>query len=393
MDTDQSSRPSRAHIGRAPLVVFLVVMLGGILFCLYLGWAFAGLGTPPARTLTPNEVTAISQTREARVAAAKAAASSLVRATGVITSIFPQPLPNGARICFDGERLWVNYANQLIALDPESREIVTGPISFDRAVADMIFDGKQLWISQPFDFRQGEAFPGKLIPIDVVSGKPGLAIEADVWSNSLTYDGKRLWFETAIPAAEDNDFEDAIQAIDPVSRQVFPPIATGTVIWDLVADKARQVLWIVNSDGKMQQYDLRQNVLRDTPWQFKQDRLGAGLHFDGQRLWTVRGRYVMQAESIGQALDVDTGEITDLASSTTDIGFSILGGKHLWLSNRDWTVQSFNRMTGQLGPAVPVYGYPGELEFDGQRLWIVLHSDPYAGGTVVGLQYLVPNDD
>ena len=83
----------------------------------------------------------------------------------------------------------------------------------------------------------------------------------DAWSP--VYDGQQFWFATTVHL--EGGRTGAVQAIDSVSRKMTPPIETGTVLWRLVADGAHQVLWLINSDCKIQQYDLRQNVLRDTP--------------------------------------------------------------------------------------------------------------------------------
>jgi hypothetical protein len=139
----------------------------------------------------------------------------------------------------------------------------------------------------------------------------------------------------------------------------------------------------------VQQYDLRQNALRDTPLQFANYDVPRQLHFDGRRLWTIRGD-----RGIVQSIDVDTGEITDLTSSAATIVSSILGGKQLWLGNDDWTVQSIDLTTGRLGTAIPISGIPSDLEFDGQRLWLTLYQE---GSDTrlhfAGLQYLLLKSD
>jgi oligopeptide transport system substrate-binding protein len=367
MSTNQSSRPN------GPLVVFLIALFGILVFGLYILQGLSRMGDFPVVTPAPRDATAAAQMRETRVAAAKAVAPSLVRETGVITSPFRQGnYTSDAHIYLDRTRLWVDYANQLLALDPESREVVLGPIEFDTDATNMVSDGKQLWVSR----RHGS----NPIPIDMVTGEPGPAIEVAVADDSLVYDGNRLWFY-ASHLVGSNVLRYSVQAIDPISRQVSPPVETWTFIDGLVVDQARQVLWILNSDGKVQQYDLRQNALRDTPLQFPYYPPWRQFHFDGQRLWTISDRGNVQS------IDVDTGKITDLVSSVTTVISSILSGEQLWIGNDDWTVQSIDLTTGRLGPAIPVGGYPRELEFDGQRLWIVLYDE---GRHFVGLQYLVP---
>ncbi len=388
----QQPSSSHAHVGKILIIGFLAIVFCGLALYLLL----SGLGEhllPP--TPAPGEVTAAAHAQATRVAAARSIVPSLVRETGIITAPFTQPRTK-ASTCFDGMKLWVSYANQLIALDPETREIVLGPIEFDRPVSAMMLGGKQLWVHQLGDVRQGELLPTQLMPVDVASGQPGAAllVPLDAWSP--VYDGQQFWFATTVHL--EGGRRDAVQAIDSISRKMTPPIETGTVLWRLVADGARQVLWLINSDGKIQQYDLRQNVLRDTPLQLKHDSFGLNVHFDGQRLWTVRGRDVVKAESVGQSLDVDTGKTTDLASSTIGIVSSAFDGKRIWLGNEDWTVQPLDITTGQLGTAIPVYGYPGDLQFDGQRLWVALYDEPrvgdsYGGRQFLGLQYLVPKEN
>jgi hypothetical protein len=345
------------------------------------------MGEPIPPSPAPREATATAQVRaqvrETRVAAAKAVVPSLVRESAVITTVLSQWSP-WANVYFDEERLWFAYGNQLIAFDPKSQDVIVGPIVLNEDVVDMVFDGKQLWISEV-----SSSPLARLRPINVTSGTVGPAIEVGNFGHRLVYDGHQLWFDTLVPRAGGGTSKHALQAIDPASQRIFSPIETEGDIDDLVADKARQVLWIINSDGKVQQYDLQQNVLRTTSLQFRPDIVGF-VHFDGQRLWTVRS-ISWPTGSIGQSLDVDTGETTDLASSTWRAISTVLVDKQIWFGKEDFTVQPIDMATGQLRPAIPVYGEPVDLEFDGQRLWI-LQRDECDGRYCLLLQYLVPND-
>jgi hypothetical protein len=60
-----------------------------------------------------------------------AAVSGLVRETKIITSVAHmfQEAPGGQWRFFDGKRLWITYGEELLAIDPESGEIVVAPIS------------------------------------------------------------------------------------------------------------------------------------------------------------------------------------------------------------------------------------------------------------------------
>jgi hypothetical protein len=307
------------------------------------------------------------------VAAAQAISPALVRETGVITSFLSQA--GQTNLYYDGSRMWISYDKGLIAFDPQTRHISLEPIVFEEAVSGMISDGRQLWV----------ALPTALYPVDAVSGQVGPAIYFDGFPEALAYDGAHIWLASF---TRDNSLngKHTLQAVDPISHEALPPIETGQQKWSLVFDEARQFLWIVNASGTVQQYDLKQNVLQDTPLHFKSSATDTDLHFDGQRLWTMRG-------SVGQSLDVDTGKTTDLANPTARIVSSAFDGKRIWFGNDDWTVQPFDVATGQLGAAIPVHGFPRNLAFDGKRLWVALYDEVYnAGQHFARLQYLVPNE-
>jgi len=273
-------------------------------------------------------------------------------------------------------------------LDPEAREVVLGPIEVKDHAHPMAFDGQRLWV---FDFWS-------LYPVDAESGQLGTVIEVPGTINSIVYDGVRIWFNTQIKKGQ--SWTPAVQAIDPVSRELLPPVETGMAFWPtLVPDKSRHVLWVIDSSGQVQAYDLQSKVLRDTTIRF--DGVGMGptrspVLFDGQRLWAIRIG-PSERESIGQSLDVDTGKVTQLPGSPAAIVSSVFDGKRIWLSNEDGTVQPFDTITGQLGTPIPVSGYPGDLAFDGKRLWIALYDNPSSISQderhFVGLQYLVPQED
>jgi hypothetical protein len=192
-----SDQPGQSNVAKILLGVFLLAMLCGILT--YVFWQSGALSTPHYSPPAPGEVAAAAHLQETRAAAALAIVPSLVSETGVITAPFTQPLAQ-ATLYFDGAKLWVSYANQLIALDPKTREIVLGPMEFDRTVSPMMLDGKQLWTYQPYDFQKGEVFPAQLIPVDIASGQSGeaLLVRADAWSP--VYDGRRFWYVTTVPS-------------------------------------------------------------------------------------------------------------------------------------------------------------------------------------------------
>jgi YVTN family beta-propeller protein len=94
-----------------------------------------------------------------------------------------------------------------------------------------------------------------------------------------------------------------------------------------------------------------------------------------------------------QAIDPTTG----IAGAPIKVGKGpgdlTFDGTRLWVANRgDDTVQAIDPATGTVGapiqveseePSIPVYGHPTTLVFDGTRLWI-----DFAEGDIV--QYLIP---
>jgi hypothetical protein len=383
MSTHPPSRHKHYVLQGMLIVLGLIILLIGaglLVVSSHLGEQLV----PP--TLEPGETAATARARETHVAAAKTQTPGLVKETGVITLPFSQPTTwgDGPHVYFDGVKLWVSLGHQLIAFEPEVREVVFGPIELKDHAVGMAFDGQRLWVSDIWS----------LFPIDVGSGEVGTAMLIGVAPYSMVYDGARLW----IDALENK--HSSPQSIDPISREVFPPVETGLDYPLLIPDISRHVLWLVDFSGKVQSYDLQQKVLRDTSFRFDQVRVGPTrdpAFFDGQRLWAIRtGK--PEHESVGQALDVDTGKVTQLPDSLTGIISSEFDGRRIWLGNEDWTVQPFDTVTGQLGAPIPIYGYPGDLAFDGKRLWIALYdnSDNSAssdGRHFVGLQYLVPQED
>jgi hypothetical protein len=72
---------------------------------------------------------------------------------------------------------------------------------------------------------------------------------------------------------------------------------------------------------------------------------------------------------------------------------SALGNNTIWFSTGGRKItQSFDTSTGQIGPIIPTSDHPGDLAFDGRRLWMVLSSSPLGIGEFVGLQYILPKD-
>ncbi len=382
----QQSSSSDVHVGKILIIGFLAIVICGLALYLQLG----GFGVDhPQPTPAPGEVTAAAHTRETLLVVAKTQAPSLVEATGVVTLPFGQTT-NDVNIYFDGVRLWASLENQLMAIDPEAREVIVEPIVLPSYVMPgMVFDGRRLWVSDITELH----------PVDVASAKLDTAIEVGVSPNSMVYDGAHIWFDTFGA----KDFP--TRAVDPVSREVFPPVETGmTVPPELIPDMTRQVLWLIDFQGKVHSYDLRQKLLRDGSMRFDGVKMRLvscrQIHFDGQRLWAVRRDVEerQEPESIGQSLDVDTGKVTQLPASLAEIVSSAFDGRRIWLGNKDWTVQPFDTITGQLGTAIPVYGYPDDLVFDGKRLWIALYDGPLYSTAdkerhFVGLQYLVPNEN
>jgi hypothetical protein len=376
--------PSTSDMRVAKIIIggFLAAVFCGLMLYLYVYNLGSGLGEHFAMP-APDEMTAVAHVQETRVAVAKDIVPSLVSETGVITSVF---LPTGwANVYYDGARVWASYDTLLIALDPQTREVSLGPIGFDEPVEDMISDGRQLWVR----------LLDKLYPVDPVIGKVGPAVQADGrLLDPLAYDGTHLWFVTCTRVG--GNCKTTLQGVDPVSREALPPIETNSMIWRLVADEARHVLWIINAVGEVQQYDLWQNALRDSSLKFESENWinhGADVCFDGQRLLAFYKSKIGNIKNVGQALNVDTGETTDLTASMANNVTALLCGNKIWIGGTDWTVQSIDAATGQSGLAIPVQGYPGDLAFDGQRLWVALYEEVFnAGRHFVGLQYLVPKE-
>ncbi len=382
MSTHPPSRRKHFVLDGMLIVLGLIILF----ICAGLFAVLSHFGEQPVPTPAPGEIVARARARETHVAAARTQTPGLIKETGVITLPFGQPTTwgDGPHIYFDGVRLWASLGRQLIALDPEVREVVLGPVELKNPAVGMIFDGQRLWVSDIWS----------LFPIDVGSGEVGTVVPTGVCPYSMVYDGAHLWFD----ALEDKDFSP--QSIDPVSREVFPPVETGMAEPLLIPDISRHVLWLVDFSGKVQSYDLQHKVLRDTSFRLDEVRIGPTrdpAFFDGQRLWAIRiGK--PEPESIGQSLDVDTGKVTQLPSSFTGIISAEFDGKRIWLGNEDWTVQPFDTITGQLGTPIPISGYPGDLAFDGKRLWIAFYDNSDNGTSsderhFVGLQYLVPQED
>ena len=150
-------------------VLFICVMVFIISYC---------LSTPPAPTPAPSEIAARARARDAHVAAAKTQTPGLVKETGVITLPLGQSA-NWAVVYFDGVRLWASLERQLIALDPEAREVLLGPIELMDPAFGMSFVGQRLWVSDI----------AGLYPVDVESGQRGTAIQVFVNPYTMVYDG------------------------------------------------------------------------------------------------------------------------------------------------------------------------------------------------------------
>ena len=344
--------------------------------------------------VTPIDATATAlactQALEAQEAAAEAVVPSMAGESAVVTTV-PVRWVHPAKIYFDQERLWFYDGNKLIALDPESKKVVVGPVALGSDLESMVFNGKQLWILQ----YQGD-LPIRLRPLNVESGKLGPAIEIGSASEGLSflgdlvYDGRLLWFWTGMGSkAVDSPKRRELQSIDPSLLRLLPPVEIMTEEQiNLVVDQARQVLWIITDDGQVQQFDLQQNVLRPTTMQFMHD-VGY-MNFDGQRLWTISSK--MGQDPLVQSLDVDTGETTVLPLPPSGGRRPVLVDNQIWFGTNDFTIQPIDLADGQLGPAIPVYGKPIDLEFDGQRLWILQQVQDCDGQDYLLLQYLVPTD-
>ncbi len=379
-DQDKAN-PNRLAIGI--LVVALIVIAGVIVFGIC-SQRFSEFGHPPPPPSPASiEVTAAAQVRATHLAAAKAVAPSLVRETGVITSIaaalyWAQPV--GYYVYFDGSHLWVNQGLTWLAIDPESREIVVGPISLERTPRAIAFAGHQLWF----------LMPNGLQSIDADTGKLGSLIEAEITTrgmSSLAYDGERLWFFG----------KQGLQPVDLTSHQVSPPIVEfGSKFPEpcmAAVDDTRTFLLIGYENGSVRKYDLQQHKLLDismrtdsrpsctvtreiegvTPWVF-----------DDSGLW-------IYDQSSWQLFDTTTGVLKASTPTCADCTrYAVLGDGQFWIVNSDlWAIQSFDAVTGQPDSPIPLLGFPGAIAFDGQRLWIMLFEPD--SGKFQGLQYIVPN--
>ena len=321
------------------------------------------------------------------MAAARAVAPSLVRETGVITSVasalaLAQGQAGGHYVYFDGNRLWVNQGRTWLAIDPESRETVAGPILLDSWPRAIAFDGHQLW----FLIYDG------LQSIDVDAGKLGSLIKVEESTRrlpSLVYDGKRLWF----PGKQ------GLQSIDPVSRQISPPIVdVGNNSFDYpcmaIVDDTHEFLWFKDwIRDKTYKIDLKQNKLLNTPVQ--DYGLCPAYHEPIDRvtpwIYHAEGLWIYDGTS-WRLFDTQTGSVkASTPRGEGSIQHAVLASGRLWVTSPVfWTLQSFDAVTGQPDPPIPLLGVPGTLAFDGKRLWIMLFEP--GSGKFQGLQYIVPNE-
>jgi hypothetical protein len=342
------------------LIIAFIVLCGMLLACE--GLIDTG-GVPP--TLSPSEITAQANLRQSRIATAEAAvASGLVRETKIITSVasvFEDP-DYDYGLHFDGKRLWVSHRKEVLAIDPESGEIITDPLTLDGHFSEaVVSDGQQVWWQTDSGLQA----------VDVSTGKPGAFIPVKTGAPFLAYDSQRLWFFG----------HEGLLSADPVSRQIMPPIAPDRHFNDGVIDDTHTFLWLANTtDDIVQKYDLKQNQLLDTPLRFYGPD---SLRVDDGRLWVQNDTYDWAS------YDTLTGEKVASLHEPGVSADSALGGGRFWSSDPDaWTIRSYDTATGKPYPPIPVAGIPTRLAFDGKRLWFMLF-DPETQ-KLKGLQYIIP---
>jgi DNA-binding beta-propeller fold protein YncE len=286
---------------------------------------------------------------------------------------------NPVALAFDGQRVWVAHAsssnrwgNSILSIDP-----VTGSIGVpilvgacpqdyetgENTIDDLIYAAGKLWVVMPgsSSYQAIDPLTGLVEPPVRYAGYPTV-------SGSLVSDGQRLWVSSLADIA--------LRAFDLQSGELIHELTLyGGPGAMLLLDHE---LWVVNGASVSEVIDPeRGEIVREV--------MAGGLSFsyDGSRLWFADGAWLIGIDPT--ALDPfasdSTYQIKTAGSSPVALAFD---GTRLWVADAvDNTIQSMDRLTGELGDPVPVGNSPSALLFDGVRLWIVNSRD----GTV---EFIIP---